>query len=93
MRIRILSEVEQANLPGIRSWFNIDRENTVGSLKLSLSALVPALNDAHVNPNELVLSLDDFELLDHSPIDILRDGDLVWYAEHVSSINYPLSLK
>jgi hypothetical protein len=93
MRIRILSEVEQANLPGIRSWFNIDRENTVGSLKLSLCASVPALNDARVNPNELVLSLDDFELLDHSPIDILRDGDLVWYAEHVSSINYPLSLK
>jgi hypothetical protein len=83
MRIRILSELEQTNLPVIRSWFNVDRENTVTSLKLSLCASVPALRDAHVRAEELVLTLDDFELLDDSPIHILRDGDLIWYAEHV----------
>lgn len=83
MRIRILSEFKQTNLPEIRSWFNVDRENTVTSLKLSLCASVPALRDAHVRTEELVLILDDFELLDDSPIHILRDGDLIWYAEHV----------
>lgn len=88
MRIRILSEFEQTNLPAIRSWFNVDRENTVTSLKLSLCASVPALRDAHARAEELVLTLDDFELLDHSPIHILRDGDIIWYVEHV----YLLSL-
>jgi hypothetical protein len=83
MRVRILSEFEQTNLPVIRSWFNVDRENTVTSLKLSLCASVPALRDAHVRAEELVLTLDDFELLNDSPIHILRDGDLIWYAEHV----------
>jgi hypothetical protein len=84
MRIRILSEFEQqTNLPIIRSWFNVDRENTVTSLKLSLCASVPALRDAHARAEELVLILDDFELLDHSPIHILREGDLIWYAKHV----------
>lgn len=83
MRIRILSEFEQTNLPVIRSWFNIDRENTVKSFKISLCTSVPALRDAHVRVEDLVLTLDDFELLDDSPIHILRDGDLIWYAEHV----------
>ena len=81
MRIRILSEFEeQTNLPVIRSWFNLDTENTVTSLKLSLCASVPALRDTHVRAEELVLTLDDFELLSDSPIHILRDGDLIWYA-------------
>jgi hypothetical protein len=84
MRIRILSEFEQqTNLPVIRSWFNVDGENTVTSLKLSLCASLPALRDAHVRVEELVLTLDDFELLNDSPIHILRDGDLIWYAENV----------
>jgi hypothetical protein len=83
MRIRILSEFEQTNLPVIRSWFNVEKENTVTSLKLSLYASVPALRDACARAEELVLTLDDFELLDDSPIHILRDGDLIWYAEHV----------
>ena len=83
MRIRILSQSEQTNLPVIRSWFNVDRESTVTSLKLSLCASLPALRDARVRAEELVLTLDDFELLNGSPINILRDEDLIWYAEHV----------
>lgn len=83
MRIRILSQSEQTNLPGIRSWFNVGRETTVGLLKLSLCASVPALHDAHVLATDLVLTLDEFELLNDSPIRILRDGDLIWYVEHV----------
>jgi hypothetical protein len=86
MRIRILSEFEQTtNLPQIRSWFNVDGENTVASLKISLCASVPALRGARIRATELVLTLDDFELLDDSAIDILRDEDLIWYVySHVS---------
>ncbi|KAH9956796.1 hypothetical protein BC827DRAFT_1378443 [Russula dissimulans] len=74
MRIRILSET---NLPSVRSWFNVDKENSLASLKSSLCASVPALRDAHIPAAELVLILDDFELLDDSPVRILRDGDLI----------------
>ena len=82
MRIRILSESEQqTNLPQIRSWFNVDKENTVASLKLSICGSVPTLRDAHVRATELVLTLDGFELLDSSSVHILRDGDLIWYVE------------
>ena len=86
MRIRILSEFEQqTNLPVIRSWFNVDGEShsAIKSLKLNLCASIPALRDARVRDEELVLTLDDFELLNDSPIHILRDGDLIWYAENV----------
>ncbi|KAI0250504.1 hypothetical protein BJV78DRAFT_1283123 [Lactifluus subvellereus] len=77
MRIRILSQSDQSNLPHFRSWFNVDKETTVASLKFSLCASVPALRDAHVHVSDLVLLLDDFELLDNSTVHILRDGDLV----------------
>jgi hypothetical protein len=83
MRIRILAQPEQANFPYIRSWFNVDKETTIASLKLSLCASVPALRDAHVRVTELIVLLDDFELLDDSPVHILRDGDLVWYVARI----------
>ena len=95
MRIRILSESErQTNLPQIRSWFNVDKENTVASLKLSICASVPALRDAHVRATELVLTLDGFELLDSSSVHILRDGDLIWYVERpISYFSHVTSVK
>jgi hypothetical protein len=95
MRVRILSESEQqTNLPQIRSWFNVDKENTVASLKLGLCASVPALRDAQVRTTELVLTLDGFELLDDSSIHVLRDGDLIWYVErHIPYLPYMTSVK
>jgi hypothetical protein len=83
MRIRILSQSDQTNLPQFRSWFNVDKETTVASLKLSLCVSVPALRDAHIHSPDLILLLDDFELLDNSTVHILRDGDLVWYVVRV----------
>jgi hypothetical protein len=95
MRVRILSESEQrTNLPQIRSWFNVDKENTVGSLKFSLCASVPTLRDAHVRSTELVLTLDGFELLNDSSIHILRDGDLIWYVgRHIPYCSWMTSVK
>jgi len=83
MRIRILSQPDQTNLPQFRSWFNVDKETTIASLKFSLCASVPAIRDAHLHVSDLVLLLDDFELLDNSTVHILRDGDLVWYVVQV----------
>ena len=80
MRIRVLAE-SQFGVPNVRSWFNIEQENTVASLKSSLCASISALREARVQAIELVLLLDDFELLDNSAVHVLRDGDLVWYAE------------
>jgi hypothetical protein len=77
LRIRVLAE-PQPDVPGVKSWFNVEQEKTVASLKASLCASVSALREARVQAAELVLLLDDFELLDNAAINILRDGDLVW---------------
>ena len=80
MRIRVLAE-PQSGVPQVKSWFNVEQENTVASLKTSLCASISALREARVQAIELVLVLDDFELLDNAAVHILRDGDLVWYVE------------
>ncbi|KAH9007269.1 hypothetical protein EDB86DRAFT_2870947 [Lactarius hatsudake] len=76
MRIRVLAE-SQSGVPQVRSWFNIEQEHSVASLKSSLCTSVSALRDARVQASDLVLLLDDFELLDDTAVHILRDGDLV----------------
>lgn len=80
MRIRVLAE-PQFGLPQVKSWFNVEQDCTVASLKSSLCASISALREARVQAIELVLLLDDFELLDNTAVHILRDGDLVWYVE------------
>ena len=80
MRIRVLGE-PQFGLPQVKSWFNVEQDCTVASLKSSLCASISALREARVQAIELVLLLDDFELLDNTAVHILRDGDLVWYVE------------
>ncbi|KAH9037634.1 hypothetical protein EDB85DRAFT_1935630 [Lactarius pseudohatsudake] len=76
MRIRVLAE-SQSGVPQVRSWFNIEQEISVASLKSSLCTSISALREARVQASELVLLLDDFELLDNTAVNILRDGDLV----------------
>ncbi|KAH9056398.1 hypothetical protein EDB87DRAFT_1794387 [Lactarius vividus] len=76
MRIRVFAE-SQSGVPQVKSWFNIEQENTVASLKSSLCISISALRESRVQASELVLLLDDFELLDNTAVHILRDGDLV----------------
>ncbi|KDQ65136.1 hypothetical protein JAAARDRAFT_188385 [Jaapia argillacea MUCL 33604] len=68
-RIRV-----QCTEPAVRAWFNISQDLlSIQDLKYSLCRnLLPA-----VNPEAVSLSLDNFELLDDSPVDIVRDGDLI----------------
>lgn len=76
MRLRILTA---SPLPEVKAWFNVDTASTrtITDLKRRICDGVVALNDAHVLAKDLILLLDDFELLDASPLDILRDGDLM----------------
>ena len=89
MRVRVLAE-SQSGVPQVRSWFNIEQETNVASLKSSLCASISALREARVQAIELVLLLDDFELLDNTAIHVLRDGDLVWYVEQQVMFSPPL---
>ncbi|KAF8304787.1 hypothetical protein DL93DRAFT_2090101 [Clavulina sp. PMI_390] len=89
MRIRVLS---RPPLPTIKAWFAVPDSNnnagpssllqhelpisTINDLKFALCSKIHDLTNA-AGPAEIKLLLDDFELLDQSPIEVLKDGDLV----------------
>ncbi|KAH9921566.1 uncharacterized protein BXZ73DRAFT_79949 [Epithele typhae] len=66
-----------APLPPLKAWYSPSALSTVRDLKNSLCAELQPLQDAGILPDELVLLLDDFEILDSSQIDVVRDGDLI----------------
>ncbi|KAI0759711.1 hypothetical protein BD413DRAFT_722109 [Trametes elegans] len=74
MRIKVESV---APLPHIKAWFSTSAVPTIFDLKTSLCSDLPLLHFGHIRPGDILLLLDDFELLDSSPIDVVRDGDLV----------------
>ncbi|KAI0052644.1 hypothetical protein FA95DRAFT_1664113 [Auriscalpium vulgare] len=75
-RVRI---VAAQPLPDIKAWFPLRRDglDSVSQLKDSLCDSLKALRDVDVRPHDIVLLLDDFELLDETSADVLRDGDLL----------------
>lgn len=77
MRVKVESV---APLPHVKAWFSAQAIPTIFDLKTSLCSDLFALKDGPINPEDLVLLLDDFELLDSSPIDVVRDGDLIVYV-------------
>ncbi|CCM05892.1 uncharacterized protein FIBRA_08130 [Fibroporia radiculosa] len=74
MRVKISSAPP---LPVCKAWFSVYSASTVLELKLLLCSDLPALRDARLDAKDLVLVLEEFELLDSSPIDVVRDGDLI----------------
>ncbi|KAH9843635.1 uncharacterized protein C8Q71DRAFT_8025 [Rhodofomes roseus] len=64
-------------LPVCRAWFSVHSATTVEELKSVLCKELPALRDGDLEPRDIDLVLDDFELLDISPVDVVRDGDLI----------------
>lgn len=73
MRIKILTTHP---LPELKAWFTYDsREviSTVSDLKNAISSQFKLLRGYTLD-----FFLDDFEILDDSPIDVVRDGDLIW---------------
>ncbi|KAI0329908.1 hypothetical protein GY45DRAFT_1278743 [Cubamyces sp. BRFM 1775] len=64
-------------LPHVKAWFSANALPSILDLKNSLCADLQPLSHERVLPEHILLLLDDFELLDSSPIDVVRDGDLI----------------
>lgn len=65
--------------PPLKAWFSVPSHvATVRDLKKSLCSNLEVLED--VAPDSIILLLDEFEVLDDSPINVLRDGDLLLYV-------------
>lgn len=77
MRVKLESV---APLPHIKAWFSAHALPTIYDLKTALCTDLNPLKDASIEAHDLLLLLDDFELLDSSPIDVVHDGDLIVYV-------------
>lgn len=64
-------------LPHVKAWFSAQALPSVLDLKAALCTDLAPFKHAAIVPEHLLLLLDDFELLDSSPIHVLRDGDLI----------------
>ena len=64
-------------LSPFKAWFALDtladEVYTIAHLKRTLCTRLPGLPD-----DNITLMMDEYDLLDDSPISILRDGDVVW---------------
>lgn len=77
MRLRIQTK---APLPELKAWYTPDSETapeTVSELKNAICQNVQTLRASGVSGYQVLLLLDDFQLLDDSPLDVVRDGDLI----------------
>ncbi|KAI0786529.1 hypothetical protein C8Q75DRAFT_808499 [Abortiporus biennis] len=63
-------------LPIFKAWFYITKEKTLSELKTGLAAQISS-NGNKFLASDLLLLLDDFELLDSSSVEILREGDTI----------------
>ena len=78
MRIRVSS---RQPLPSVKAWFSLAKATqTIQDLKQDLCANIPAFEDGEIRPSEIALAIDDFDLLDEGPADVLRENDLVWWV-------------
>lgn len=83
MRIKVTTSPP---LPPLKAWFPIPPTHgstsstvckpTVASFKSHLCSSLPVLRG--FAPASLCLSIDGFQLLDDSELEVVRDGDLVW---------------
>ncbi|KAI0951819.1 hypothetical protein AcV7_007814 [Taiwanofungus camphoratus] len=74
MRIKVASIPP---LPFVKAWYSVTSASTVADLKTSLCADLPPFQRDRINGRDIILVLDDFDLLNASPVDVIRDGDLI----------------
>lgn len=90
MRIRLLS---RPPLGFLKAWYSVpdgtSSSNSVSApietiydLKEVLRESLPAIRQGCPHTANLGLSIDGFELLDSSGLDVIKEGDLVTYAIH-----------
>ncbi len=80
MRVKIQASPP---LPEIKAWFslsNLSPSSSVALLKHELCKTLSTLRESGVHGRDLILLLDDFELLGETSIDIIKDGDMIWYV-------------
>jgi hypothetical protein len=89
MRIRVTT---LPPLPSIQVWYPLPEPTlsrastsrlaqqpfTIQSLKERLCSDLTTLRNLRIREEDVVLVMDEFELLDSSGVDVLRDGDLIW---------------
>lgn len=66
-------------LPPLKAWVGVQAEPTILHLKRTIRTQLDSLRTPAISDTDLLLLLDDFQLLDASPIDVIRDGDRVEY--------------
>jgi hypothetical protein len=76
MRVRLSASL---GAEAIKAWFNVDTSTllTILDLKTKLCSFLDALRDLRLASTDVQLSVDGFELLDDSTVDVLREGDLI----------------
>lgn len=77
MRLRIQT---LSPLPEVKAWFIPDLQDaqqTVFDLKGLLCRGITQLRTNRIDAEQLTLLLDGFELLDDSPVSVVRDEDLI----------------
>jgi hypothetical protein len=75
MRVRIQTALP---LPDLKAWYAPNEDqSSIAHLKDALFLHIPVLEASLFHSHQVVLLLDGFELLDDSPLDVVRDGDLV----------------
>lgn len=85
MRVRLSAAVGDTSL---KAWFFLDPDvvPTIRQVKENLCTQLDVLRQLKWKPHHIRLLLEDFELLDEAPIQVLKEGDLLWYVTftHIS---------
>jgi len=77
MRVRIQTKEP---LPELKAWYTPDESSlpaTIADLKQAICQQISPLRVSGVSGRHIVLLLDGFQLLDGSPLGLVRDGDLI----------------
>ena len=81
MRVRL---VTQLPLPPLKAWYLLPSPPTgssrISELKAELALNLQSFRDSSISGDRLILSIDGFDLLDQSPCDVIKEGDLISYA-------------
>ena len=77
MRFRLTTKPP---LPSIKAWYALSPTPgfDITNLKAELLSRLPALQNQDLAYDQIFLSIDDFELLDDSGLDVIQENDIVW---------------
>ena len=90
MRVRVSTV---APLPQVKAWFPVEvnarnSPGTVDSLKRELCTKIEVLRRSRVQSSGIALFLDDYELLGETSLDVLKDGDTIWYVVTIFVVSF-----